>query len=209
MSKAKKRYVLEFRSSNSLWELEQTGVGSYGELKIQDNHPQLIVEENKIKYAKRRAKHFYFIIFDEKYNRSSTYRGKFFKYNPPDGKLRFKKKNYWRCHYCGKKLTKDKVQVDHVIPVYKAKRYIKWQRRLPNGVNDVDNLVAACRMCNQLKGKKTGYWYLRAKLGYFPLFRKIWGLSKIVVIVISVILILYTIKINILPDIVNLSNYYL
>ena len=43
------------------------------------------------------------------------------------------------CAYCGDEAT----QVDHVIP------------RVDGGTDDLDNLVACCRRCNLLKGRRS------------------------------------------------------
>ena len=87
--------------------------------------------------------------------------------------LEKKRNTLWRCCYCGKKLKKREIEVDHLIPVYKAKRQRHWQKKLPNGVNDKTNLVAACRHCNRMKSSKTGLWYVRGLLGQHQLYWKI------------------------------------
>lgn len=50
-----------------------------------------------------------------------------------------KNKQYGKCFYCSEKLTKERVEVDHRIPVYKG------------GTNDLCNLVLACKECNRFK----------------------------------------------------------
>jgi 5-methylcytosine-specific restriction endonuclease McrA len=47
----------------------------------------------------------------------------------------------YKCQYCGKQ--SNALTVDHVVPKFK------------NGLDTWDNLVAACKNCNQLKGDKT------------------------------------------------------
>lgn len=51
------------------------------------------------------------------------------------------KRDKFRCHYCGRSPAEDgvKLHVDHVIP------------RALGGLNDMDNLVAACEACNEAK----------------------------------------------------------
>tara|TARA_B100000886_G_C20391172_1_gene478335 strand:+ start:922 stop:1425 length:504 start_codon:yes stop_codon:yes gene_type:complete len=53
----------------------------------------------------------------------------------------------WRdqnqCQYCAKYFTSDKLTIDHVLP------------RSRGGKNKWNNLVAACKKCNQRKGNKT------------------------------------------------------
>jgi 5-methylcytosine-specific restriction endonuclease McrA len=45
-----------------------------------------------------------------------------------------------RCRYCGKRIPKGLVTIDHVMPVSQG------------GGDDTDNLVVACRSCNYSKG---------------------------------------------------------
>ena len=46
----------------------------------------------------------------------------------------------YTCQYCGKKLSPNKLTIDHIIPKYKG------------GRNSWKNLVAACKVCNSKKG---------------------------------------------------------
>tara|TARA_B100000212_G_C27354201_1_gene525066 strand:- start:757 stop:1290 length:534 start_codon:yes stop_codon:yes gene_type:complete len=48
-----------------------------------------------------------------------------------------------QCQYCSKQLSSEKLTLDHIIPKSKG------------GKNTWDNLVAACKKCNQKKGNKT------------------------------------------------------
>ncbi len=48
----------------------------------------------------------------------------------------------WRCHYCGKRGTSRTLTRDHKVP------------RKDGGRSTLDNLVSACRSCNQRKGVK-------------------------------------------------------
>lgn len=65
------------------------------------------------------------------------YRDKYFKHNPG----LFGKRYY--CSQCGKRLTKEEMDVDHIIPL------AKWY-----GFNRVFNTVAICHECNLKKGSK-------------------------------------------------------
>lgn len=56
-----------------------------------------------------------------------------------------------RCRYCGD--TEGPFQLDHVYPESKG------------GATTVDNLVVACRRCNQVKHVKIGIW--PKPIGYF------------------------------------------
>ena len=72
----------------------------------------------------------------------------------------YRKFNY-RCAYCG--CTNSKLQVDHIVPVAFAHHldndYLK-QKYVPeflhhltsDRINDIDNLIPACRSCNLFKG---------------------------------------------------------
>ena len=53
----------------------------------------------------------------------------------------------WRCAYCGCPLGMETATIDHVIALSRG------------GANDRDNLVAACRKCNEDKGR-TSYFKL-------------------------------------------------
>lgn len=106
---------------------------------------------------------------DEKYRRGSSCRYDFIRKNPGFH-------GYYLCRYCGKPLSKDRMTVDHRIPVRKAEKswlYRKLLNHYPYGVNDVRNLVPACKRCNGRKGSKTGIWLLLGYTGVVtgPLFR--------------------------------------
>ena len=54
-------------------------------------------------------------------------------------RLRVLNRDAWTCTYCGQPAT----EVDHIIP------------RKVGGGHDLDNLTAACRSCNLLKGARS------------------------------------------------------
>lgn len=56
-----------------------------------------------------------------------------------DQRIRVLKRDGYICAYCGQEAD----QVDHVIP------------RKAGGTHDMDNLVACCAKCNQLKSSKS------------------------------------------------------
>lgn len=100
-------------------------------------------------------------------DRSTDYRRRFIESDPGP----------WRCRYCGKRLgQRDDMTVDHVIPVdavaHRGPRALFWRRFLERNdvidVNDLRNLVPACRRCNSRKGPRTGVWVARAWLGKHP-----------------------------------------
>lgn len=99
--------------------------------------------------------------------RGGNYRAEFFAHNPP----MFGDK--YACAYCGKRMTKRQVQVDHIIAVDLAKRHADVRRKIQaygwDDVNDTRNLCAACGRCNRLKANHGGLWIARGRLG-----KKVW-----------------------------------
>ena len=75
----------------------------------------------------------------------------------------------YRCVYCGKKLKKENVEVDHLYSVGAVRRNPSLQKKLQKAgikdVNDVKNLVPSCSRCNRKKGAKLGRWIMKGKLG--------------------------------------------
>ncbi len=119
----------------------------------------------KLKYYCQQHK-FRFKIRNSLGTRSSDYRRIFFIYHKP-----VIHSKYYLCAYCGRRLTKDKVTVDHLYPVGKAANSLKYQKKLTKkgvkNINDPGNLVAACKACNARKGMKTGLWIFRGKIGRY------------------------------------------
>lgn len=160
--------------------LSWTGEGYYGYIRT--------YRVNKvINYCRQR--HFKYTLNGEFSERSTGYRKTFFENNEP-----FIKNRYF-CAYCGRLIRKDKVTVDHLYPVGAAKRNINLQRRLKrNGyetINDVKNLVPACKRCNSSKGKKMGIWILRGRVGRHPC---IWVIRHGIRAAVLISLIYYVIK---------------
>lgn len=139
------------------WNIHWTGAECYGSV----NHRKLKIiteycDRERLKY----------VINENFSERSTDYRKKFFDNNEP-----FTKNRYF-CAYCGRLIRKDKVTVDHLYPVGAAKRNVRLQRKLKrrgiNNINDIKNLVPACKRCNSSKGKKMGAWIIRGRLGRHP-----------------------------------------
>lgn len=108
--------------------------------------------------------------------RGTAYRRDFFKrYKPVHGK-------YYLCAYCGKKLTRQKSTVDHIIPVAKAAQSLKLQKMLFRmgiaDINDPRNLVASCARCNKKKSDKMGLWIIRGFIGKNVFIRQLMTLFK-------------------------------
>lgn len=91
---------------------------------------------------------------NQKYERDSTYRERYISAHPP-------KNGKYRCVYCGRLVAKDKMEVDHVVAVDRVKRNWLYRLCVPNGVNDLNNLVCSCHRCNHKKGSKGGLWIIR------------------------------------------------
>ena len=91
---------------------------------------------------------------NSKYERDSSYRERYISAHPP-------KNGKYRCVYCGRLVAKDKMEVDHVVAVDRVKRNRLYRLCVPNGVNDLNNLVCSCHRCNHKKGSKGGLWIIR------------------------------------------------
>mgnify|MGYP003504843294 CR=1 FL=1 len=104
--------------------------------------------------------------------RSNNYRDIFFENTPP-----VDKRERYRCVYCGRKLKRNKVSVDHLISVYRSQISQKSRNKLRKmnctSVNDVKNLVPSCRHCNSSKGYWLYPWIWMAKIGKNEKFWKI------------------------------------
>lgn len=117
--------------------------------------------------------------------RNGKYRKEFLEhYEPP-----------YHCSYCGKTLNNDTLVVDHLIPVHLAQTSLKYRNKLRKSgcesVNDYKNLTASCGYCNSSKGKKTGFWILRGKLGKSKTFWNIFRIINIILIFLVFCLVFY------------------
>lgn len=125
-------------------------------------------------------------VFADKFNRTNNYRQIFFDSRP--GQTMF------RCAYCGRIYSKNHITVDHVVPIYAAKRYFQARTLLKiqkcDGVNDLKNLVPACRRCNYKKGHRFSFIYsLRAIYGENDWYWKmVWTLRIIIGILLLIVL---------------------
>ncbi len=107
------------------------------------------------------------------FRKSSNYREKYIQKNPP-----FYKGGY-RCTYCGRFVSKENMQVDHIVSVTQGKMSVsmqnKFYRKGWKGINDERNLTCSCAACNDYKSSKGGIWVLRGMLRkhkwYWPLRR--------------------------------------
>lgn len=108
-------------------------------------------------------KHLHYECIDDKYVRSNDYRKNFISsYEKKDGK-------YYRCAYCGKKLTNQRMTVDHIIPIDKVQHNVYYRKLMDffkiNNINDVNNLAPACEKCNKRKGRKLKGYLLNGITG--------------------------------------------
>lgn len=117
--------------------------------------------------------------YDKRYGRDTKYRQRFFDEN----------KGPYHCAYCGRRLKRDQIEVDHLIPVSQAKSDVKVRTWLHlcgiTNVNDNKNLVSSCQRCNRKKSDKMGLWIVKGFLGRHKIF---WTIRNIVASIISLIL---------------------
>lgn len=111
------------------------------------------------------------------YERSTNYRRNFF--NRYHGILGT---GIYHCSYCGKLLTKKRLRVDHLIPIYRVKeagigRVIMSLHGIRD-INDTRNLVPSCESCNSRKGSKMGLWIVRGAVGRHYIF---WFILKLTI----------------------------
>ena len=130
-------------------------------------------------------------------SRSADYRRRFFRANPPPiGKMYF-------CAYCGRLRNRRHITVDHLYPVSRASKSIPLQKKLRRmgirNINSPQNLVAACKRCNNRKGGKMGLWILRGKIGRYP---ELWIFRHTIRIIILSILLYWVLREH--PEIVTM-----
>lgn len=108
--------------------------------------------------------HIYYSCYEKRWSRSSTYRDRFLK----------EVKGPYRCRYCNRKISKDYMMVDHIVPVDRAKRskIARFLLKVQNisDVNEIKNLAPSCRKCNNKKSNKMGLWFIRGILGKYKLY---------------------------------------
>lgn len=130
-------------------------------------------QQNRIRQYCR-DHHLKFFYDNEYGERSSNYRRLYFQYHEPDAKGRY------RCVYCGRKYPKNMITVDHIYPVAQVSKSLKLQKKIKKkgipSLNSVENLVAACRACNQAKSDKMGKWIRKGRLGQHAWY---WTMRKI------------------------------
>lgn len=121
-----------------------------------------IQKKELIKYCKKHLLHY--TIIEDKYSRSSNYRKIYLD--------TLQNKKYVFCAYCGFLFKPNKITVDHIIPIHKAKNNRGCARLLLklfriNNVNSIKNLAPACSRCNSKKSSKMGLWILKGFIGKY------------------------------------------
>jgi hypothetical protein len=74
-------------------------------------------------------------------------------YNISDNRIKIFERDNFKCHYCGKLLTRFSATLDHIQPVSRG------------GDNSYDNLVTACLHCNSERGNKPVMDFITSKNG--------------------------------------------
>lgn len=145
----------------------------------------------KIRRICRRRHYRLGTVYPESLGRSDTYRREFLRntVRPRGG---------YRCRYCHRRLSDERLVVDHIYPVCLAKSGRSIYLRLTgiDDINDVRNLAPSCQRCNMRKGGKTGLWLVRAVLGKYRLYWFIRGLLRICLLLALCALILWCLRIN-------------
>lgn len=121
------------------------------------------------------------ILANSKFKRDNSYRTRFIAEHPP-------KHGKYRCVYCGRKITKDAMEVDHVVAIGRLKKNWLYRLCVPNGVNDTSNLVPACHGCNHRKGCKGGLWAIRGR--YWKICLPVYTAIRVFVVVCIIAIIL-------------------
>lgn len=134
--------------------------GKYWQRHIDDDN------RNELKKVRKfcRRKFLKYDFVDDSMDRSTNYRNNFFK-----SRKGILGSDIYVCAYCGRFLTKKRVCVDHIIPVYRAKNDDFYRKLLSfrhiKNVNDIRNLAPSCNKCNSKKSANGGFWIIRGWFG--------------------------------------------
>ena len=156
------------------------------------NMYRIQAEDRKLRKIRRickRRKYELKRTYPENWGRSSSYRRDFLSACP-------RPRGGYRCRYCHRRLSDQKLTIDHIYPVYMTKTGNNFWMRLIgiDNVNDVRNLAPACRKCNIKKGRKTGIWIIKAIVGKYELY---WVIRRIFQLVFLALIVLLVIKLRI------------
>lgn len=155
---------------------EHPSYGIYWQVKGVTAH-----RKNKI-IRKLKRKKIRFRVYEKRWERSSNYRKMFFEHNQAP----------YRCRYCNKKIARNSMEIDHIIPVAKAKSSANARMLLYiqgiSEVNDIRNLAPSCKKCNSKKSDKIGLWWIKGMLGKHKTY---WILRKLILLCVFIFLLLY------------------
>lgn len=132
------------------------------------------------------------------YERARNYRQTFFS----------RTRGPYKCRYCNKKISKNQVYVDHIIPVAKVQKSSRARFLLKvfgcKNVNDIKNLAPACFKCNQKKSDKMGLWVFRGKAGKYKIYWILLAILKICLFIFAGIGVLFLLHVF---QIVNIEPF--
>lgn len=106
----------------------------------------------------------------KKYKRSEDYRYRYVLNHPGTfGK-------FYMCPYCGRIMTRNSMQVDHIISINLANEHRAYRILVPNDdINNIRNLTASCPECNNRKSDSGGGWIFLGRFGKY-IFILIWAI---------------------------------
>ena len=80
------------------------------------------------------------------------------------------------CPYCGRIMTRNSMQVDHIISINLANEHRAYRILVPNDdINNTRNLTASCPECNNRKSDSGGGWIFLGRFGKY-IFILIWAI---------------------------------
>lgn len=133
-----------------------------------DSSKHCIIVKNPEKYQIKKIRKYCYrhnincCLINTNFERGSSYRRTFFSANKDI-------KGHYFCAYCGRYIPKNKITVDHIIPIYSVK-YSPLKQKIVksfgiDNINTEKNLAPACSKCNLKKGTKGGFWSLMGFVG--------------------------------------------
>lgn len=83
---------------------------------------------------------------------------------------------FYMCPYCGRIMTRNSMQVDHIISINLANEHRAYRILVPNDdINNIRNLTASCPECNNRKSDSGGGWIFLGRFGKY-IFILIWAI---------------------------------
>ena len=154
---------LEFSAWEHEWEKLNGGTNSDG-TKFPDHLPEGFPKRRGSIRLPAMANH------RKKYKRSEDYRYRYVLNHPGTfGK-------FYMCPYCGRIMTRNSMQVDHIISINLANEHRAYRILVPNDdINNIRNLTASCPECNNRKSDSGGGWIFLGRFGKY-IFILIWAI---------------------------------